>query len=67
MATTIELDTLLKDKLGDAETKALVETIQENPRKAKEELLKEFATKADLLLLEERMKGELKDFRLEPL
>ena len=76
MATTIELYTLLKDKLGEAGTKALVETIEETPRKAKEELLKEFATKADLLLIkteleakigkfETEMKGEFKNIRLE--
>ncbi|MBF0466230.1 MAG: hypothetical protein HQK88_04745 [Nitrospirae bacterium] len=65
MATTIELYTMLKDKIGDAETKALVEAIEETPRKAKEELLKDFATKADLLLLEERMKSEFKNVRLE--
>ncbi|MBF0518309.1 MAG: hypothetical protein HQK92_01140 [Nitrospirae bacterium] len=58
MATTIELYTMLKDKLGEAESRALVETIEEFSHKAKEELGKELTTKSDLLPLAET-KAEL--------
>jgi hypothetical protein len=72
MATTIELYTMLKDKLGDVETRALVETIEDTPRRVKDELLKDFATKADnvrlegkIEKLEEKMDGQFKNVRLE--
>ncbi|WP_420263844.1 hypothetical protein [Candidatus Magnetominusculus dajiuhuensis] len=52
MTRAIELYRLLKDKLGEQETKALIEAIDESTEQAK----KEVATKADLLLLEAKMR-----------
>lgn len=51
MAKTIELYTMLKDKLGEAESKALVETIGETSCKCRED----GATKADIARLEGKM------------
>ncbi|MEO5360657.1 MAG: hypothetical protein H7843_09430 [Nitrospirota bacterium] len=52
MTKAIELYWLLKDKLGEQETKALIEAIDEVTEQAKIEV----ATKADLLLLEAKMR-----------
>lgn len=59
MTRTIELYTLLKDKLGDKETKALIEAIDESTEQA----TKEAATQADIAALKSdiaALKSELK-------
>ncbi|MCG6552317.1 MAG: hypothetical protein L7F77_08315 [Candidatus Magnetominusculus sp. LBB02] len=56
MTKTMGLYRLLKDKLGDQETKALVEAFEEVAEQAK----KEVATKADLLLVETRLEVKLR-------
>jgi hypothetical protein len=51
---TLELYSLLRDKLGDHETKTLIEAFEEVSERVK----KEAATKADLELVETRLTGE---------
>ena len=55
MTRTIELYTLLKDKLGEQETKALIEAIDEVTEQAK----KEAATKADIAALKSELKSDI--------
>ncbi|MBF0457486.1 MAG: hypothetical protein HQK99_06285 [Nitrospirae bacterium] len=55
MTRTIELCTLLRDKLGDNETKALIEAIDEATEQAK----KEAATKADIAALKSELKSDM--------
>ena len=59
MARTIELYDMLKGKLGETESKALIDTIEEADKSARVEykddlkaIRAEMATKADLKLLE---------------
>jgi hypothetical protein len=57
---TLELYSLLRDKLGDHETKTLIEAFEEVSERVK----REAATKADLELVETRLTGEMKsEFR----
>ncbi|MBF0555759.1 MAG: hypothetical protein HQK96_14615 [Nitrospirae bacterium] len=60
MTKTMELYRLLKDKIGEQETKALIEAIEEVTEQTK----KEVATKADLLLLETRLESKMRMYFL---
>jgi hypothetical protein len=79
MARTIELYDMLRVKLGEAETKVLIETIEEAGKNAKVEykddlkaIRAEMSTKADAARLEGEIKtskaeleGQLRSIRLE--
>jgi hypothetical protein len=78
MARTIELYDMLKVKLGEAETKVLIDTIEEAGNSAgieyKDDLKAiraematkaETATKAEVAELRAEMRGEFKSLRLE--
>ncbi|MBF0320692.1 MAG: hypothetical protein HQL01_12910 [Nitrospirae bacterium] len=55
MTKTMELYILLKDKLGEQETKALIEAFDEVTEQAK----KEVATKADIAALKSELKSDI--------
>ncbi|KWT82991.1 hypothetical protein [Candidatus Magnetominusculus xianensis] len=61
MTGTIELYNVLKDTLGEAGAKTLVNTIEE----VKEQVKKEAATKADLGLLEARLERKIESSKSE--
>jgi hypothetical protein len=72
MARTIELYDMLKVKLGEAETKILIDTIEEAGKSSRIEykddlkaIRAEMATKADLAELRAELRGEFKSLRLE--
>jgi hypothetical protein len=67
MARTIELYDMLKGKLGETESKALIDTIEEAGKSARVEykddlkaIRVEMATKADLKLLEVNLESRMR-------
>jgi hypothetical protein len=67
MARTIELYDMLKGKLGEAESKALIDSIEEAGKSARIEykddlkaIRAEMATKADLQLLEAKLESKMR-------
>ncbi|MCG6552875.1 MAG: hypothetical protein L7F77_11140 [Candidatus Magnetominusculus sp. LBB02] len=61
MTKTMELYILLKDKLGEQETKALIEAFDEVSNQAK----REAATKADLEILKSELELKIEMVRAE--